>query len=156
MGGETMKRYRIMKIKEIIQKKVIETQEELAAALKEEGIVVTQATVSRDIKDLMLIKIPYKDGHYRYALSNEKQNVISKNHAAILFQEAIVKIDSTMNMVVLHTIPGSASSVAFALDHAQNESVVGTLAGDDTILIILRTLEDVPKFLNHLQGLLKT
>lgn len=151
-----MKRYRIMKIKEIIQKRVIETQEELAAALKEEGIVVTQATVSRDIKDLMLIKIPYKDGHYRYALSNEKQNVISKNHAAILFQEAIVKIDSTMNMVVLHTIPGSASSVAFALDHAQNESVVGTLAGDDTILIILRTLEDVPNFLNHLQGLLKT
>lgn len=151
-----MKRYRIMKIKEIIQKKVIETQEELAAALKEEGIVVTQATVSRDIKDLMLIKIPYKDGHYRYALSNEKQNVISKNHAAILFQEAIVKIDSTMNMVVLHTIPGSASSVAFALDHAQNKSVVGTLAGDDTILIILRTLDDVPKFLNHLQGLLKT
>ena len=59
-----------MKIKEIIQNQVIETQEELAEALKKEGIAVTQATVSRDIKDLMLIKIPYKNGHYRYALSN--------------------------------------------------------------------------------------
>lgn len=68
-----MKRYRIMKIKEIIQNQVIETQEELAAALKKEGIVVTQATVSRDIKELMLIKVPYKDRHYRYALSDEKQ-----------------------------------------------------------------------------------
>ena len=89
-----MKRYRIMKIKEIIQNQVIETQEELAEALKKEGIAVTQATVSRDIKDLMLIKIPYKNGHYRYALSNEKQSVMSKSHTAILFQEAVVKIDS--------------------------------------------------------------
>ena len=81
-----MKRYRIMKIKEIIQNQVIETQEELAAALKKEGIVVTQATVSRDIKELMLIKVPYKDRHYRYALSDEKQNVMPKNHTAMLFQ----------------------------------------------------------------------
>ena len=108
-----MKRYRIMKIKEIIQNQVIETQEELAAALKKEGIVVTQATVSRDIKELMLIKVPYKDRHYRYALSDEKQNVMPKNHTAMLFQQAVTKIDSSMNLVVLHTIPGSASAVAF-------------------------------------------
>ena len=95
-----MKRYRIMKIKEIIQNQVIETQEELAEALKKEGIAVTQATVSRDIKDLMLIKIPYKNGHYRYALSNEKQSVMSKSHTAILFQEAVVKIDSAMNYLL--------------------------------------------------------
>lgn len=68
-----MKRYRIMKIKEIIQNQVIETQEELAAALQKEGIVVTQATVSRDIKELMLVKVPYKNGRYRYALSAEKK-----------------------------------------------------------------------------------
>lgn len=155
MKETNMKRYRIMKIKEIIQRQVIETQEELAQALKEEGIVVTQATVSRDIKDLMLIKIPYKNGHYRYALSNEKQNLMSKNHTAILFQEAVVKIDHSMNMVILHTIPGSASSVAFALDHAKNDSIIGTLAGDDTVLIILKNPEDVPQFLSHLQSLLK-
>ena len=136
-----MKRYRIMKIKEIIQNQVIETQEELAAALKKEGIVVTQATVSRDIKELMLIKVPYKDRHYRYALSDEKQNVMPKNH---------------MNLVVLHTIPGSASAVAFAIDHANSDVVIGTLAGDDTILIILKSPEDVPVFLEHIQGLLKS
>ena len=122
-----MKRYRIMKIKEIIQNQVIETQEELAAALKKEGIVVTQATVSRDIKELMLIKVPYKDRH-----------------------------DSSMNLVVLHTIPGSASAVAFAIDHANSDVVIGTLAGDDTILIILKSPEDVPVFLEHIQGLLKS
>ena len=151
-----MKRYRIMKIKEIIQNQVIETQEELAAALKKEGIVVTQATVSRDIKELMLIKVPYKDRHYRYALSDEKQNVMPKNHTAMLFQQVVTKIDSSMNLVVLHTIPGSASAVAFAIDHANSDVVIGTLAGDDTILIILKSPEDVPVFLEHIQGLLKS
>ena len=136
-----MKRYRIMKIKEIIQNQVIETQEELAEALKKEGIAVTQATVSRDIKDLMLIKIPYKNGHYRYALSNEKQSVMSKSHTAILFQEAVVKIDS---------------AVAFAIDHSKNDVIIGTLAGDDTVLIILKTPEDVPVLLSHIQGMLKS
>ncbi|MBS5710886.1 MAG: arginine repressor, partial [Veillonella sp.] len=72
-----MKRYRYNKIKEIVQSKAIETQEELAAALLEEGIEVTQATVSRDIKELMLIKIPTGDGHYRYALSPEENVVLS-------------------------------------------------------------------------------
>lgn len=104
----------------------------------------------------MLIKIPYKNGHYRYALSNEKQSVMSKSHTAILFQEAVVKIDSAMNMVVLHTIPGSASSVAFAIDHSKNDVIIGTLAGDDTVLIILKTPEDVPVLLSHIQGMLKS
>lgn len=103
-----MKRYRSMKIKEIIQHQIIETQEELAAALKREGIIVTQATVSRDIKDLMLIKIPYKDGHYRYALSTEKPGIMTKNHTSFLFQEAVIGIESSMNLIVIHTLPGSA------------------------------------------------
>ena len=145
-----MKRYRIMKIKEIIQSQIIETQEELANALKKEGIIVTQATVSRDIKDLMLL-----NGHYRYALPSEKPNVMSKSHTAILFQEAVIRIDSAMNMVVLHTLPGSASSVAFAIDHSRTEEVIGTLAGDDTVLLILKTPEDVPVMIKKLQGLLK-
>lgn len=87
-----MKRYRSMKIKEIIQHQIIETQEELAAALKREGIIVTQATVSRDIKDLMLIKIPYKDGHYRYALSTEKPGIMSKNHTSFLSKKRLSEL----------------------------------------------------------------
>jgi len=81
---------------------------------------------------------------------------MSKSHTAILFQEAVVKIDSAMNLVVLHTIPGSASSVAFAIDHSKNEEIIGTLAGDDTVLVILKKPEDVPVLLNHIQGMLKT
>ena len=144
-----MKRYRSMKIKEIIQHQIIETQEELAAALKREGIIVTQATVSRDIKDLMLIKIPYKDGHYRYALSTEKPGIMSKNHTSFLFQE------SSMNLIVIHTLPGSAQSVAAAIDQTRYSEIMGTLAGDDTILLIMRNPDDVELFKKKIQELLK-
>jgi hypothetical protein len=89
-----MKRFRYTKIKEIVQSRPIETQEELAKALQEEGIEVTQATVSRDIKELMLIKVPTSDGHYRYALSQEQNMLMSKNRMARLFQDSIVRVDS--------------------------------------------------------------
>ena len=151
-----MKRYRIMKIKEIVQNQVIETQEELAAALQKEGIVVTQATVSRDIKELMLVKVPYKNGRYRYALSTEKKNVMSNNHIAMLFQEAVTRIDSSMNLIVIHTLPGSAQSIAFSIDHSDNKAIIGTLAGDDTVLVIMRNPEDVPAFVEQIQQFLKS
>lgn len=150
-----MKRYRSMKIKEIIQNQIIETQEELAQALQKEGIAVTQATVSRDIKEMMLIKIPYGDGHYKYALSTEKANVISRNHTALLFQGAVTKIDSSMNFVVIHTLPGSAQSVAAAIDQAKLEEIMGTLAGDDTILVIARSSEGVTTFKKRIEELLQ-
>ena len=95
-----MKRYRYNKIKEIVQSKAIETQEELAAALLEEGIEVTQATVSRDIKELMLIKIPTGDGHYRYALSPEENVVLSRSRINRLFQDSLIKVDHSLNQVV--------------------------------------------------------
>ncbi len=150
-----MKRYRIMKIKEIIQKETIETQEELAAALQREGINVTQATVSRDIKELQLLKVPYGNGRYKYALSAEKKTVMSENHIAVLFQEAVTRIDSSMNLIVIHTIPGSAQSIAFSIDHSDHSEILGTLAGDDTVLIIMRTPEDVPVLVERIQQFLK-
>lgn len=150
-----MKRYRIMKIKEIIQNQEIETQEDLAAALQKEGINVTQATVSRDIKELMLVKVPYKNGRYRYVVSAEKKHTMSDNHVSMLFQEAVTRIDSSMNLVVIHTLPGSAQSIAFSIDHADNSKVIGTLAGDDTVLVIMRTAEDVPLFVKQIQLFLK-
>ena len=142
-----MKRYRYNKIKEIVQSKAIETQEELAAALLEEGIEVTQATVSRDIKELMLIKIPTGDGHYRYALSRSRINR--------LFQDSLIKVDHSLNQVVLHTIPGSAQSVAFSIDHAKWTEIIGTLAGDDTILLIAKSEAEVPAILAKIQDLMK-
>ena len=98
-----MKRFRYTKIKEIVQSRPIETQEELAKALQEEGIEVTQATVSRDIKELMLIKVPTSDGHYRYALSPEQNMLMSKNRMARLFQDSIVRVDSAYNQIIVHT-----------------------------------------------------
>ena len=151
----TMKRYRYNKIKEIVQSKAIETQEELAAALLEEGIEVTQATVSRDIKELMLIKIPTGDGHYRYALSPEENVVLSRSRINRLFQDSIIKVDSSINLIVLHTIPGSAQSVAFSIDHAKWTEIIGTLAGDDTILLIARTESDVPTVISRITDLMK-
>ena len=113
-----MKRFRYTKIKEIVQSRPIETQEELAKALQEEGIEVTQATVSRDIKELMLIKVPTSDGHYRYALSPEQNMLMSKNRMARLFQDSIVRVDSAYNQIIVHTLPGSANPIAAAIDHA--------------------------------------
>ena len=150
-----MKRYRYNKIKEIVQSKAIETQEELAAALLEAGIEVTQATVSRDIKELMLIKIPTGDGHYRYALSPEENVVLSRSRINRLFQDSIIKVDSSINLIVLHTIPGSAQSVAFSIDHAKWTEIIGTLAGDDTILLIARTESDVPTVISRITDLMK-
>ena len=150
-----MKRFRYTKIKEIVQSRPIETQEELAKALQEEGIEVTQATVSRDIKELMLIKVPTSDGHYRYALSQEQNMLMSKNRMARLFQDSIVRVDSALNQIVLHTMPGSANMVAAAIDLAKWENVIGTIAGDDTILIITNSTESVPKITKVIVTLMK-
>ncbi len=150
-----MKRFRYTKIKEIVQSRPIETQEELAKALQEEGIEVTQATVSRDIKELMLIKVPTSDGHYRYALSQEQNMLMSKNRMARLFQDSIVRVDSALNQIVIHTMPGSANMVAAAIDLAKWESVIGTIAGDDTILIITNSTESVPKITKVIVTLMK-
>lgn len=150
-----MKRFRYTKIKEIVQSRPIETQEELAKALQEEGIEVTQATVSRDIKELMLVKVPTSDGHYRYALSQEQSMLMSKNRVAHLFQDSIVRVDSCLNQIVVRTMPGSASMVASAIDLAKWENVIGTIAGDDTILIITNNPDSVPKITKIIVSLMK-
>ena len=150
-----MKVSRHAKIIELISQYDIETQEELAKALQEEGIEVTQATVSRDIKELMLIKVPTSDGHYRYALSQEQNMLMSKNRMARLFQDSIVRVDSALNQIVIHTMPGSANMVAAAIDLAKWENVIGTIAGDDTILIITNSTESVPKITKVIVTLMK-
>lgn len=132
-----MKKYRYAKIREIVQEQVIETQEDLAHALEREGIEVTQATISRDIKEMMLVKVPYRSGHYRYALSSEEPMLLAKNRLIDIFAHTIVKIECSANVVVVHTTPGSANAVAFALDNLGLPHVIGSLAGDDTILLVV-------------------
>ena len=103
----------------------------------------------------MLIKVPTSDGHYRYALSPEQNMLMSKNRMARLFQDSIVRVDPAFNQIVVHTLPGSASMVASAIDHAKWESVIGTLAGDDTILIITNNADTVPQLVKLIVSLMK-
>ncbi len=150
-----MKRHRYAKIKELVQSRVIETQEELAQALQEEGIDVTQATVSRDIKELMLIKVPTTDGRYRYALSPDENVLISRNRMVRVFQDAITKIDYSGNLIVVSTLPGNANAVASVIDHSHWENIIGTIAGDDTLLLVVKPEKAVTKVIKEINSLMK-
>ena len=145
-----MKSKRHELIKSIIGQQAIETQEELADALREQHIQVTQATVSRDIKELMLIKVPSDDGHYRYAVPKQEGQLFTKKRLARLLREYVLGMDDSENLIVLKTLPGSAGTVAAALDQSQWQEGIGTIAGDDNILIIIKPKEAVPEVMARL------
>lgn len=138
-----MKMTRHAKIKEIIDKNKIETQEDLAAALRSEGIEVTQATVSRDIKELMLVKVPDANGHYHYAYPKEHNMLLTPGRLERTFQDSIVSVKSTDNMVVVRTLPGTAQAVAYAIDYMKWSEILGTIAGDDTVFIAVANKEGI-------------
>ncbi|MGB4439328.1 MAG: arginine repressor [Sedimentibacter sp.] len=138
-----MKKYtRQTKILELISKREVETQEELAEGLKAMGIDVTQATISRDIKELRLVKIMSKNGKYKYATIGQSQEGITDRLYKI-FENSVVSIDNAMNIVVIKTIPGAAQICASAIDYMGVDEIVGTLAGDDTVFVAIRSLEAV-------------
>ena len=139
-----MKSKRHGKILEIIGKKEIETQEELAEELKHEGFDVTQATVSRDIKNLKLIKIQTSDGKSKYALSSgEQKNIIDR--LSNILENTVLSVENVDKMIIVKTITGSGPITAEALDQLENADIAGTVAGDNTIFIIVRTLEGAEK-----------
>ncbi|NLB32623.1 MAG: arginine repressor [Tissierellia bacterium] len=138
-----MKKYtRQTKILELISKSEVETQEELAAGLKAMGIDVTQATISRDIKELRLVKVMSKSGKYKYATIGQSQEGITDRLTKI-FENSVVSIDNAMNIVVIKTIPGAAQICASAIDYMGVDEIVGTLAGDDNVFVAIRSLEAV-------------
>ena len=138
-----MKKYtRQTKILELISKSEIETQEELAEGLKAMGIDVTQATISRDIKELRLVKVMSKSGKYKYATIGQSQEGITDRLNKI-FENSVVSIDNAMNIIVLKTIPGAAQICASAIDYMGIDEIVGTLAGDDNVFVAIRNLESV-------------
>lgn len=130
-----MKGLRHGRIKEIIDQQVIETQEDLATALREHGIDVTQATVSRDIKELMLIKVPTGDGRYRYAFPSEQGVVLSQARMERIFQDSVTSIFANENIIIIRALPGTAQSVAYTIDYVRWPQILGTIAGDDTIFV---------------------
>ena len=149
-----MKMTRHAKIKEIIDKNKVETQEDLAAALRAEGIEVTQATVSRDIKELMLVKVPDANGQYHYAYPKEHNMLLTPGRLERTFQESIIGIRVSQCMVVIRTLPGTAQAVAYAVDYMKWTEVLGTIAGDDTVFIVMRDNNSAAAFCGEIKGLL--
>ncbi len=140
-----MKSKRQQEILDIIAAQEIETQEQLLECLKERGITTTQATISRDIKQLHLIKELTAGGVYKYAASRHRNTLNFAGRLRTIFQEGVT-IDTAQNIVVLKTMPGMANAVAAALDGMDIPDLVGSLAGDDTVILIMRTNEDAEEF----------
>lgn len=149
-----MKHARQAKILEIIDKEVIETQEEIADRLKKAGMEVTQATISRDIKELRLIKVMTEDGRYKYAPFNSTDNTVF-NRLMTVFSKSYVSSDYANNIVVVKTLPGMAPAAASAIDSMNYPEIVGSIAGDDTVLIVCRSEKIAKEFVEKLSKLAK-
>lgn len=131
---------RHIKIRDIITSNDIETQDEIVDILKSEGYNITQATVSRDIKELHLVKVPMIDGRYKYSLpADQRFNPLQKLKRSLM--DAFVKIDSAGHMLVMKTLPGNANAIGALIDHLDWDEILGTICGDDTCLIICKTPE---------------
>lgn len=148
-----MKARRQMRIMEIIRAEAISTQEELARRLQKEGINVTQATVSRDIKEMQLVKIPAGDGRYRYALPDDRSGGPHADRLVRMLRESVISYDFSENLIVVNTLPATAASVAEAIDLLNAEEVIGTLAGERTVFVAVRSKEAAPRFLERLKSL---
>lgn len=136
-----MKVNRHQKIVELVNKFNIETQEELADRLREEGFQITQATVSRDIRDLKLTKVQTDDGRQKYVVLKATENALREKYIRIL-KDGFVSMDMALNILVIKTESGMAMAVAAAIDEMHWHEVVGCIAGDDTIMCAIRTVED--------------
>ncbi len=150
-----MKNERQNKILEIIQKEDIDTQEMLLDRLERMGITCTQATISRDIKQLHLIKEPVGRGKYRYAISIHRNSLNVADKLRTIFRESITSIDYAENIVVIKTMAGLASAAAAAIDGMHITYMVGSLAGDDTALLVMRDKESAAVFSEEIKDMLK-
>ena len=149
-----MKVARHEKIKELIQQYDIDTQEELASRLNEAGFKVTQATVSRDIRALKMMKVTGKDGKSRYVILQELPTEMGEKYTRVL-HDALLTIDQGQNILVIRTVPGTARGVAAALDALNWEEILGSIAGDDTVMCVARTLEEASSVAERLKSILQ-
>lgn len=149
-----MKTVRQVAILDIIEKQEIETQEELASALNARGIRVTQATVSRDIKELRLLKVLTPSGKYKYATGDQADNNLTDRFIRML-AESLLAVSSANNLIVVKTLSGSANVAAEALDSMHWPEVLGTLAGDNTVLLIIRSNEETITVTSRIRELMK-
>jgi len=147
-----MKSQRQSKIIELISAQDIETQEQLLAALEGAGFHSTQATISRDIKELRIVKELSPAGSYRYTVQqNDSANLFSRLNN--IFRESVIKVDFAQNIVVVKTLPGLANGACSAVDSMDTAYIVGTIAGDDTALIVMRDVEYAKEFCEELRSI---
>ena len=149
-----MKTQRQAKILEIVSSKDVETQEQLLQELQDAGFYSTQATISRDIKELRIVKEMTKYGTYRYASSAKELTGGFSARLNAIFKECVTGFDFAQNIVVVHTIPGLAGAAAAALDSMNMRFILGTIGGDDTVMIIMRDMEAAAIFCGELKELL--
>lgn len=149
-----MKIKRHAKIVDLINQYNIETQEELAERLNAEGFTVTQATVSRDIRDLKLSKVSTDDGKQKYIIMQSKNLNMNEKYVRIL-RDGYVSMDMAQNILVIKTVSGMAMAVAAALDHIECKEIVGCIAGDDTIMCAIRSTDDTIVVMDKLRKIMK-
>ncbi|MCD8150104.1 MAG: arginine repressor [Clostridiales bacterium] len=149
-----MKEHRQAKILEIIRRQDVDTQEELCAILNREGFRVTQATVSRDIRELKLTKISQGGGKKKYVMLSDMGGEGDDKYYRV-FRDGVVSIDMAQNILVLRTVSGMAMAVALAVDMMDCREVVGSIAGDDTVMCAVRTVGETEALMQRLRGLLR-
>lgn len=149
-----MKKNRHAKIIEMIQKYDVGTQEELANYLREAGLAVTQATVSRDIKELKLSKIPLRNGRQKYIILKQEDSHLGDKYIRVL-RDGFSSMDMAQNILVVKTVPGMAMAVAAALDAMKFPEIVGCIAGDDTIFVAVRSVEETQALMDQIRVMLE-
>lgn len=149
-----MKTKRQTKMLELIKKHDIETQEELSDYLQKEGYQVTQATVSRDIRELKLTKVAMSNGRQKYAALTEANEDLSEKYTRV-FRDAFVSMDMAQNILVIKTVSGMAMAVAAAIDAMHLHEIVGCIAGDDTIMCAVQSVDDTIAVMSRLRKLVE-
>ena len=150
-----MKKVRHNKIIEIIEKHDVETQEELASYLRRAGYDVTQATVSRDIRELKLSKVPAGDGRQKYVVIKQDDSQLGDKYIRVL-KDGFTSMDMAQNILVVKTVSGMAMAVAAAIDAMKFKEIVGSIAGDDTIMIAVRTVEETRILIDKLRDMIES
>ena len=150
-----MKAQRQAKIVEIISNANVETQEQLLQALTDQGFSSTQATISRDIKELRIVKELTSLGTYRYCVPEKDAPPALSDRLNTIFRECVISVDYAENLVVIHTLPGMANAAASALDAMRSGAVLGTLAGDDTVVVVMREGHAAAAFSGEIKAVIR-
>lgn len=149
-----MKNARQTAILSIIEHNDVETQEELAGKLRDMGIVVTQATVSRDIKELRLLKVLTPAGSYKYATADKAEHGVSERFVRI-FIDSVLSINASGNIIVIRTLSGSANAAGEAIDNMRWPEILGTISGDNTLFVVVRSEGEVASVVERFRDILK-